>query len=154
MPHIVSIAYTPADVERHPRDRFARVAVSRAKLVEDAGIDGDVKGRGGRRQLNLMRAEMVETLRGEGFHTDHPGELGEQIVIAGLDSAALTVGKRLCLGESAAIEVTMARTPCGRFAHIQDRTIESAEGRIGVMARVIRGGEISVGDSVVVQDLA
>jgi len=107
MPHIVSIAYTPADVERHPRDRFARVAVSRAKLVEDAGIDGDVKGRGGRRQLNLMRAEMVETLRGEGFHTD-PGELGEQIVIAGLDSASLTVGKRLCLGRvdnSCTIEV-------------------------------------------------
>jgi MOSC domain-containing protein YiiM len=147
MSTIVSIAYTPADVERRPRDQYARVAVQQAVLVEEQGIAGDVKSRGGKRQLNVMRAEMVEQLRAEGFRAA-PGELGEQLVIAGLDPVALTPGTCLQLGGSAVIEVTEPRTPCGRFAHIQDCPVEAGQGRIGAMARVVHGGEIAIGASV------
>jgi MOSC domain-containing protein YiiM len=151
MPHLTSISYRPADVEQRPPDRYARVAVERATLVAGRGIDGDTKGRGGDRQLNVMRAETVERLREEGFRTD-PGELGEQLVIAGLGPDTLAPGVRLRLGESAVIEVTRVRTPCGRFAHIQGRTIQAAWGRIGVMARVVCGGDIAVGAAVRVED--
>jgi hypothetical protein len=44
MPHVVSICYTPDGVERRPADRFARVVVAEAVLVEGHGIDGDAKG--------------------------------------------------------------------------------------------------------------
>ena len=147
MPQIVSIAYTPADVERRPAARYARVAAERAVLVADRGIDGDVKGNGGARQLNVMLAETVARLRAEGFHAD-PGELGEQLVIDGLEPAELGAGVRLRLGDKAVIEVSMPRTPCERFAHIQSRPKESGRGRIGFMARVVAGGEIAVGSAV------
>jgi MOSC domain-containing protein YiiM len=146
MPHIVSLAYTPADVEQRPEDHYARVPVQSAVLVESQGIAGDGKGRGSR-QLNVMLAETVEQLRGEGFRTG-PGQLGEQVVIAGLGPESLAAGVRLRLGESAVIELAAPRTPCARFAHVQGKPQDAAWGRIGFMARVVQGGEVAVGSAV------
>ncbi len=150
MATLISIAYTPGDVEPRPRERYARVAVERIVLVAGRGIEGDTKSRGGRRQLNVMLAETIEQLRSEGYHTE-PGELGEQLVIEGLDAELLVAGVRLRLGESAVIQLTYPRTPCDRFAHIQGHPKEEARGRIGFMARVVAGGAIAVGAAVSVE---
>jgi len=147
MPRVVSIAYTPRGVERRPTDHYARVPVERATLVEQRGIDGDLKaaGNGGSRQLNVMRAETLAELAAEGRKTA-PGEMGEQLVVTGLDPAAFAEGTRLQLGASAIIEVGIPRAGCGRFEYIQGAMKQSVAGRLGVMARVVVGGAIAVGD--------
>jgi MOSC domain-containing protein YiiM len=146
---IVSIAYTPGGVERKPADYYARVPTERATLVEQKGIGGDVKGSGGSRQLNVMRAETLAELAAEGRKTA-PGEMGEQLIIAGLNPTAFAEGTRLRLGDSAVIEVGIPRTGCGRFESIQGAAKQSVAGRLGVMARVVVGGHVAVGDEVVV----
>jgi len=152
MPRVTSIVFTPRDVEiRKPQDRYARVAVERTRLVEFQGIEGDAKGSSGDRQLNIMRAETLAELAAEGFQTA-PGAMGEQIVIAGLDPAVLVIGTRLKLG-AAIIEVGIPRTGCARFEMIQGKPKQSAKGRLGVMARVVEGGEVAVGDAVEVMPL-
>jgi len=145
--HIVSIAYTPAGIERKPPDWYGRVALDRATLVEGHGIEGDLKGGRGKRQLNVMRAEALAELAAKG-HKVGPGEMGEQLQIAGLEPAALAPGSRLRLGATAVIEVSERRNGCDRFEHIQGTTKESVEGKLGVMARVVTGGEIAVGEEV------
>ena len=100
MPAIVSIVYTPAGVERKPKDCYARVPLDHALLVEGQGIEGDLKGSRGQRQLNIMRTEAVAELDVLGLQTK-PGELGEQLIIAGLDPVSLVPGGRLRLGASA-----------------------------------------------------
>ena len=147
MPHVVSLAYTPAGVERKPADRYARVPADAVELVAGHGIAGDAKAGNRTRQLNVMFAEVVAALRVEGYKTD-PGELGEQVVVAGLDPAAVGPGTRLRLG-GAVIEVTRPRTGCGRFEHIQGRPVAATVGRIGVMAKVVTGGAVRAGDAVV-----
>jgi MOSC domain-containing protein YiiM len=149
VPHVRSIVYTPADVERKPADRYARVALERAVLIVGHGIKGDVKGNGGR-QLNVLLDEDVEQLRAEGFRTG-PGELGEQLVLAGLGPGVLAVGVRVRLGADAVIEITQARKGCGRFAAVQGRPGDAADGRIGFLARVLHGGTVAVGDEVSVE---
>lgn len=148
--HIVSITYRPAHIEQRPADYFARLPLDRATLIEGHGIEGDTKGRWQNRELNVMRAETVERLREEEFRT-RPGELGEQLVIAGLEPDLLVPGVRLHLGASAVIEITCPRTPCSRFAHIQGQPIKAARDKLGVMARVVRGGDIAVGDTATVE---
>ena len=74
--------------------------------------------------------------------------MGEQIVVAGLDETALMPGAGLALGESAVIEVTLPRTGCDRFEHIQGKPKETTKGRLGVMARVVAGGVVRTGDPV------
>jgi MOSC domain-containing protein YiiM len=148
MPHIVSISYRPSTVEQKPADHYARVGLERAQLVEGHGIDGDTKGGRDDRHINFMLADILEQLAAKGFRTG-PGEMGEQIVIAGLDRAVLANGARLRLGSSAVIEVANSRTGCSRFAHIQGKPIPEAR-CMGFMARVVRGGTIAVGDAVLV----
>jgi MOSC domain-containing protein YiiM len=145
--HVVSIVYTPRDVEvRRPQDRYARVAVDRVRLAEFQGIEGDAKNSSTERQLNVMLAETLAELEAEGFKVE-PGEMGEQIILAGLDPAALEKGSRLKLGE-AVIEIGIPRTGCARFEMIQGQPRSTVKGRLGVLARVITDGEVAVGDTV------
>jgi MOSC domain-containing protein YiiM len=150
--HIVSIVFTPANVEWKPPDHYARIAVERAVLVAGRGIEGDAKGKGDR-QLNVIPAEVRDLLNADGFLTS-AGELGEQLVIAGLEPGALAAGGRLRLGPAAVIEVMKPRTGCDRFEHIQGKRKVEATGRLGVLACVLHGGVIAVGDEVCVVQTA
>ena len=141
MAEITSIVYKPKPTPERPAT-YLRVPLETATLVAGYGIEGDRK-----RQLNIMSYETMEVLRAEGFQAT-PGELGEQIVVRGLDVEALPRGARFRLGESAVVEVTGLREPCARFEAAQNRPMSAAEGRIGVIARVITGGSIRIGDPV------
>jgi MOSC domain-containing protein YiiM len=148
MPTIISIVYTPDHVDRRPADHYARVSLERVSLIEGVGIEGDTKGGGGRsRQLNIMSAEILAKLKEEGFDTD-PGEMGEQIIVSGVNVAAMHTGDRLRLGKDAVVEVVVQRTGCDRFEHIQKLPKGSVKGRLGVMARIVASGTIQVGDVV------
>ena len=151
MPKVVSIVYTPENVERKPEDFYARVALDRVTLIEGHGIAGDIKGNTGTRQLNIMRAETMAELAGEGLKSK-PGELGEQIVIEGFPPEQFVEGARFRIGQSAEIAIGIPRTGCGRFEHIQGTSKKNVAGRLGVLATVSAAGEIVVGDEVTVID--
>jgi MOSC domain-containing protein YiiM len=149
VPTIVSIVFKPAEVEAKPADRYARIAVDSAEMVAGKGIDGDRKGSGEERHLNVMSRETLDTLRADGCKTG-PGEMGEQIVVDGIDVNRLLAGTRLRLGSAAMIEVVKPRTGCARFERIQKIAIKHTTNRLGVMCRVDLGGQIHVGDEVAV----
>jgi MOSC domain-containing protein YiiM len=144
MAHVVSIVYRPRKSGR-PHDRFERVSADRVQLVESQGIEGDLKGTRDR-QLNIMLAETLAELGAEGFQVG-PGQMGEQIVIAGLGLAILSESTRLRLGE-AVVEIGIPRTGCARFEQIQGKSRRDADGRLGFMAAVVAGGTVAVGSAV------
>ena len=124
---------------------FNRIPTEQAILVANHGIQGDRKaGKAKKRQLNIMAFETLEQLTGDGYKTQ-PGEMGEQIIVQGIDFANLAHGTQLQFGKNAVIEITMSRTGCAWFEKIQDKSYEID---LGVMAMVIEGGEIRVGDAV------
>ena len=135
---IVSLSYQSAARER--------VTAERVYLIAGHGIDGDRKaGHHPKRHLNLMAHEVVSQLTVDGVAVQ-PGQLGEQIIVAGIDLAALPERTRLRLGESALIEITTPRTGCTRYGQIEADAAE--EMPLGVMARVLEGGALAVGDQV------
>lgn len=82
-----------------------------------------------------------------------PGLFGENLTVAGLESAGLRVGDRLDLGE-VLLEITAPRYPCATFAaRMGDpgfvKTFRKA-GRPGAYARVLREGTVAAGDAVLV----
>jgi MOSC domain-containing protein YiiM len=147
MARIVSIVHTPEGIDPRPADRYARVPLEVAALEAGRGIVTDRKGARPERQLNVMAAETLAQLGAEGYRTA-PGEMGEQLVVAGLDVNRLAAGARLQLGGAAVIEVLKPRTRCERLRQIQGCTPAHVAGRLGVMARVLVGGTIRVGDAV------
>lgn len=144
---IVSIVHTPAGVDPRPADRYARVPLETATLKAGRGIVTDRKGSRPERQLNVMAWETLARLRAQGLRTG-PGEMGEQIVLSGVAIDGLPAGARLRLGGEAVIEVIKPRTGCDRLRRIQGCTPAQVAGRLGVLARVLVGGSIRVGDPV------
>lgn len=147
MTQIASIVYKPKG-EAEPENEYLRLDLDEATLVAGYGIEGDAKGgHHPDRQLNLMSYETLTILRGQGFYTE-PGQMGEQIVIHQLDVDKLAEGARLQLGSEAVIEVVKPRTGCDKFERIQKKSPSLVQGQMGVMAKVITGGVIRVGDPV------
>ncbi|NWF69583.1 MAG: MOSC domain-containing protein [Chloroflexi bacterium] len=145
MARISSIVYKPKD-QPHAPDSYLRVPLTSAQLIANYGIEGDRKGGHPQRQLNIMSLEHVQQLAREGFQAA-PGQLGEQIIVEGLIVEALQAGSRLQIG-AACVEIVKPRTGCDRFEHIHGKARTLAAGRMGIIARVISGGAIHVGDTV------
>jgi MOSC domain-containing protein YiiM len=148
MGNVVSIVCTPEGIDPRPPDHYARVPRESALLAPGRGIEGDRKGGSEKRQLNVMAAETLAQLCGEGFRTG-PGEMGEQLVVSGIGVDGLAAGTQLRIGAEVIIEVTLPRTGCARFEHIQGKPASAVAARLGVMARVVAGGTLRVGDAVV-----
>jgi MOSC domain-containing protein YiiM len=150
MPHatIASIVYTPTSIKKTSKDSYDRVSAERVDLIGGHGIKGDRKaGKNPDRHLNVMSREVLDQLAAEGFQVA-PGEMGEQIVVSGLDVNTLETGDLLRLGETAVAKVIQPRTGCAKFKTVQGHDPSEAAGRLGIMATVIEGGSIAVGDPV------
>ena len=146
MPHLSSICYKPHDAPAR-KSGYTRVGVLSAELVAGYGIRNDRKGGSPNRHINVMAEPATQALGADGFQCA-PGDLGEQLVVSGLDVNSLKPGDRLRIGNSAVLEMAEPRTGCGKFERYQGKSRDQAAGRLGMMARVVCGGTISVGDEV------
>ena len=80
-----------------------------------------------------------------------PGLFGENLLVAGLESASICVGDRFAIGE-VLLEATAPRNPCSTFAARMDEPHWvkrfHAAGRPGVYGRVLRTGAVEAGMAV------
>ena len=149
MAEIESIVIQHAPSEYKEPYRFNRVPIQAGNLIADHGLEGDLKaGRARNRQLNILARGMLDEMAVLGYKTG-PGEIGEQLIVNGINVMELERGTRLQLGPEAIIEITITRTPCDWFAQVQG---QKADRQLGVMARVVHGGPIRVGDAVRVME--
>ena len=148
MAKLLSIVYKPLDAAQ-AEGAYTRDPLNEANLRAGHGIEGDRKGGNAYRQLNVMGEETIRSLEPAGYKTGR-GELGENLVISGIDIESLPPGARLQVGDSAVVELLELRKPCNRFEAYQGRSLDEAVDRIGWMAAVVSSGDIAVGDSVTV----
>jgi MOSC domain-containing protein YiiM len=117
-------------------------AHERARAVTDHGLDGCAHARpGGKRQVLFASSEHLEAVGVD------PGRIRENFTVDGADVQSWPVGQRLRIGE-AVFEVTMVCDPCERMEAIRPGLRGELEGRRGMLARVLEGGEVAVGDEV------
>jgi MOSC domain-containing protein YiiM len=138
---LVSIAYSGGH-------GLPRPLHDRATVITGHGIAGDLRaGHHPNRHLNIMDAETLEELKAEGFPVG-PGIMGENLVVQGIRLDQQPAGTHLRIGDSVLVETTKLREPCTNLTPIDARMPESVVGRVGVLATVLQGGEIRVGDPV------
>jgi MOSC domain-containing protein YiiM len=105
------------------------------------GIVGDAHAGDWHRQVSLLAAEDIDTMRGRGIEIGF-GDFAENITTQGVDLAALPVGTRLHLGE-AVLEVTQIGKDCHSHCAIYRAVGDCVMPRRGIFARVLKGGEVS-----------
>ena len=154
MPQITSIVYQPRDQQyAEGAVDFMRLPLESAELMAGHGIRGDRKaGHHPDRQLNLLSTGWLAMAAAKGYRAA-PGQFGEQLILDGIDLVTLPPGTRLQLGDAAVLEIVKGRTGCTRLEAAQGLSIAGL-GPIGVLARVIAGGSIRVGDPVAVLEPA
>lgn len=120
--------------------------VDSATFVEGYGIEGDrhaVKsGARTSRQVLLMDDD---TLEGFGLGV---GQVRENVTVTGIDLHAMPAGQRLALGDEAVVEITQFCAPCERMDEVRPGLREELENQRGMLATVITGGVVNVGDGI------
>ncbi|GLW24723.1 MOSC domain-containing protein [Microbispora triticiradicis] len=161
-------------VSRSATHTFSKAPMDSVRLLAGLGVEGDahsgttVKHRSrvardpdqpNLRQVHLVHAELHDELRDAGFAV-RAGDMGENVTTRGVDLLGLPTGTRLHLGESAVVEVTGLRNPCGQLNGFQDGLMKAVldrdeEGNLvrkaGIMAVVVTGGEVRPGDPIRVE---
>jgi MOSC domain-containing protein YiiM len=100
-----------------------------------------------KRQLLLLDDASREALRVE------IGALKENVLLAGLPLDALPPGQRLRLGDEVVVELTEPCVPCWKVDQIRPGLLSESWGRRGQLARVLRGGRVSEGETVRLLDV-
>ena len=118
--------------------------VPAARLQTGWGMEGDAHGGDWHRQISLLSYDKVLQFNELGAGVSH-GDFGENLVVEGIDFAALPPGSRLQCGRCV-LEITQIGKECHSHCQIYHKMGDCIMPREGVFARVIQDGDISVGD--------
>ncbi|OAA21244.1 MOSC domain-containing protein [Kosmotoga sp. DU53] len=124
-----------------------KVPVQKAVLIENHGIEGDAHAGDWHRQVSMLALSSIEKMRAMGLQIDF-GDFAENLTVEGVILHELPLGTRVRIGE-AVLEVTQIGKQCHNGCEISRQTGVCVMPREGIFLRVIKGGEISVGDSVI-----
>jgi MOSC domain-containing protein YiiM len=113
----------------------------RVTAIAGHGLEGCAHANPPRRDVLLASREHLEAVGVE------PGAVRENITVDGADVQSWPVGQRVKVGE-AVVEITMICEPCHRMDELRSGLRAEIDGKRGMLARVVEGGEIALGDSI------
>ena len=143
---------------------ISKTAVKGARLIEDFGLEGDVHGGPGLRQVSLLSIESIRkqiACPGIGKYKQDttrkakkknisfgPGDFAENITTEGLNLAQLKIGDRLKIGTEVILEISKIGKECHKYCAIYYKIGDCIMPREGIFAKVLKGGEVAVGDKI------
>ena len=120
--------------------------VRQATAISAQGLEGDRSCKAGNpRQVLVMDRETLDEL---GLR---PGQIKENITTTGLDLSQAKEGQVFFIGEQVTLEIVGHCNPCGKMDAIRPGLQARLKGRRGMLAMVINGGPIKVGDPIRVE---
>ncbi|MBD2248585.1 MGMT family protein [Nostoc sp. FACHB-888] len=123
----------------------AMVELKTLNLKVGHGIEGDINADPiSPRQLLIVRYEDILDL------SIKPGELRENILVAGIEFENFIPGSLLNFESGAAIRLTFYCEPCKQIAHLV-KSLKSIQGKRGILGVVIKSGQIQVDSNFQVQ---
>ena len=164
-------------VSRKAEHALSKEVVDVIHLLEGLGVEGDAhQGRTVQhrsrvaadpsqpnlRQVHLIHSELfaeLEELAEAGFEIS-AAQMGENITTSGLALLELPASSELHIGSTVILRVTGLRNPCQQLEGIAAGLMGALLGRdaggklirkAGVMATVLRGGEVRAGDPILVK---
>lgn len=131
------------------RKGTAKIPIEQGYLKKDFGVLNDAHAGNWHRQVSLLAVESIKKMRKIGLNVSY-GSFGENICTNGLTLHTLPIGTRLQIGNEALLEVTQIGKECHRPCAIGRATGKCIMPEEGIFGSVVKGGEISPGDKIVV----
>lgn len=121
-------------------------------FLENLGLENDAHAETGIiRQVSLLAKESIDKIRAKGLDVNH-GDFAENLTTEGMDLPSLPVGTRLKVGGDVVLEVSQIGKTCHNRCNIFYTVGDCVMPREGIFARVIKSGEIKVGDLIDLDD--
>ena len=118
--------------------------VDSATFIEGFGIEGDRHAvKSGARTIRQVLLMDEDTLEGFGLGI---GQVRENVTVRGIDLHDVSAGQRLALGDDVVVEITQFCAPCERMDEVRPGLREELFEQRGMLATVISGGAVNVGD--------
>ncbi len=131
--HIARVKGTPSD------------PVQEATAISGLGLEGDRSAyEGNLRQVLFVDKEILD---GAGLA---PGQVKENITVTGLNVAETKPGQIFTIGDSITLEAVGDCEACSKMDAIRLGLKDQLQGKRGMLAKVINGGSIKIGDSITV----
>ena len=135
----------------------SKEAVKKARLIEDFGLEQDVHSGPGLRQVSLLAIEsikkQIECPKAKKKNiTLGPGDFAENITTEGLNLVHLNIGAKVKVGKEAMLEISKIGKVCHKYCAVYQKVGDCIMPREGIFAKVVKGGEIVVGDEMEVID--
>ena len=131
--HIARVKGTPSD------------PVQEATAISGLGLEGDRSAyEGNTRQVLFVDKEILD---GAGLV---PGQVKENITVTGMNVSQIQPGQVFTIGDDVTLEAVGDCEACGKMDAIRMGLMDEIQGKRGMLAKVINGGSIKVGDSVTV----
>ena len=119
-------------------------------LVAGSGFDGDAHAGDWHRQVSLLAEESIAKMQAKGLDVD-AGDFAENITTRGIDLVSLPVGTRFRVGGTL-LEVSQIGKECHTKCAIYYQAGDCVMPKEGIFAIVLEGGDVAVGDEIVVED--
>jgi MOSC domain-containing protein YiiM len=116
-------------------------ARERVKAIAGHGLEGCAHANPPRREVLLVSTQHLDAVGVE------PGAIRENVTVEGADVQAWPVGQQVRVG-GALLEITMVCEPCHRMDELRSGLRAQLEDRRGMLAHVVEGGEIALGDAI------
>ncbi|MFH1701269.1 MAG: MOSC domain-containing protein [Candidatus Zixiibacteriota bacterium] len=123
--------------------------VDSVNLVIDRGIEGDAHF-GSQRQVSLLPLESFIKVKHELLNVQ-PGDFAENITTTGIDLSRIQIGDTIIIGENVKLTIMQIGKKCHNGCQIKKLVGDCIMPREGVFVRVVKGGKISVGDTIALQ---
>ena len=117
------------------------VAHERLQATAGQGLEGCAHANPPRREVLFASLEHLDSVGVQ------PGDIRENLTVAGADVQQWPIGQRVRVGE-AVFEITMVCDPCQRMDDLRQGLRAELDNKRGMLARVVESGEVAVGDAV------
>ena len=129
--HIARVKGTPSD------------PVQEANAIPGMGLEGDRScAKGNIRQVLLVDKETLDEFELK------PGQIKENITTTGMDMSQTQPGQVFFIGDTVTMEIVGECEACGKMDGLKPGLKDKINGRRGMLAMVINGGTLKVGDSI------
>ena len=125
-------------------------SIPEGRLIENFGFEGDAHAGNWHRQVSLLGVESIEKAKNGPTDGLCHGVFAENITTEGITLYTLPVGTKLQIGEEALIEITQIGKECHDGCAIKELVGKCIMPREGIFAKVLKGGTVKPGDSIVV----
>jgi MOSC domain-containing protein YiiM len=116
-------------------------AHERRLAIAGQGLEGCVHANPPKREVLFVSKEHLDSVGVD------PGAIRENLTVEGDDVEQWPIGQRVRAGE-ALFEITMVCDPCHRMDELRQGLRAELDGKRGMLARVVEGGEVAVGDEI------